>query len=76
MTALPPAKPPFGKLRVENADHFAAVYINDRFMGHASSVISAQASLLNPDIRLGYSSNGFACNRFVTIEADKTVIVR
>src|SRR5271163_276112 len=32
MVALPPAKPPFGKLRTENPDHFAAVYVNDRFM--------------------------------------------
>ena len=34
MMALPPAKPPFGRLRVENADSFGAVYVNDRFMGH------------------------------------------
>ena len=27
MKALPPAKPPFGQLRIENADHFAAVYV-------------------------------------------------
>ena len=49
MMALPPAKPPFGKLRVENADHFAAVYVNDRFMGHVDEFSNfAQALLLNP----------------------------
>ena len=31
---LPPPKPPFGKIRTESPDKFAAVYVNDRFMGH------------------------------------------
>ena len=49
MTALPPAKPPFGKLRTENPDHFAAVYVNNRFMGHVDEFSNfAQALLLNP----------------------------
>ena len=49
MTALPPAKPLFGKLGVENPDHFAAAYVNDRFMGHVDEFSNfAQALLLNP----------------------------
>jgi hypothetical protein len=35
LKALPPAKPPFGRIRTESADKFAAVYVNDRFYGHA-----------------------------------------
>jgi len=79
LTALPPAKPPFGKLRVENADHFAAVYINDRFMGHVDEFSNfAQALLLNPgtyEVRI-VPTNGSPVTQPVTIEADKTVTVK
>lgn len=79
LTALPPAKPPFGKLRVENADHFAAVYVNDRFMGHVDEFSNfAQALLLNPgtyEIRV-VPTNGSPVTKSVTIEADKTVVVK
>ena len=79
MTALPPAKPPFGKLRVENSDHFAAVYVNDRFMGHVDEFSNfAQALLLNPgtyEVRV-VPLNGSPITKSVTIEADKTVIVK
>ena len=46
MKALPLAKPPFGELRVENPDHFAAVYVNGHFMEvmWMSSAISRRAS--------------------------------
>jgi PEGA domain len=79
MVALPPAKPPFGKLRVENADHFAAVYVNDRFMGHVDEFSNfAQALLLNPgtyEVRV-VPMNGAPVTKTVTIEAEKTVIVK
>ena len=79
MTALPPAKPPFGKLRVENPDHFAAVYVNDRFMGHVDEFSNfAQALLLNPgtyEVKV-VPSSGPTITKSVTIEADKTVIVK
>ena len=79
MVALPPAKPPFGKLRVENADHFAAVYVNDRFMGHVDEFSNfAQALLLNPgtyEVRV-VPTNGAPITKTVTIEAEKTVIVK
>lgn len=49
LKALPPAKPPFGELRTKNADKFAAVYVNDRYMGHADEFDNfAQGLLLNP----------------------------
>jgi hypothetical protein len=79
MTALPPAKPPFGRLRVENADHFAAVYVNDRFMGHVDEFSNfAQALLLNPgtyEVKV-VPLNGSPVMKLVTIETDKTVIVK
>jgi hypothetical protein len=79
MTALPPAKPPFGKLRVENPDHFAAVYVNDHFMGHVDEFSNfAQALLLNPgtyEVKI-VPSNGSPLTKTVTLEADKTVIVK
>jgi hypothetical protein len=79
MMALPPAKPPFGKLRIENADHFAAVYVNDRFMGHVDEFSNfAQALLLNPgsyEVRV-VPTNGAPITKTVTIEAEKTVIFK
>jgi hypothetical protein len=79
MTALPPAQPPFGKLRVENPDHFAAVYVNGRFMGHVDEFSNfAQALLLNPgtyEVKI-VPLNGSPVTKSVTIEADKTVIVK
>jgi hypothetical protein len=66
MTALPPAKPPFGKLRTENPDHFA------EFSNFA------QALLLNPgtyEVKI-VPLNGSPVTKAVTIEADKTVIVK
>jgi hypothetical protein len=79
MIALPPAKPPFGKLRIENADHFAAVYVNDRFMGHVDEFSNfAQALLLNPgtyEVKV-VPANGAPVTKTVTIEAEKTVIFK
>jgi len=79
MMALPLAKPPFGKLRVENADHFAAVYVNDHFMGHVDEFSNyAQSVLLNPgtyEVKV-VPTNVPAITKTVTIEVDKTVIVK
>jgi len=79
VVALPPAKPPFGKLRIENADHFAAVYVNDRFMGHVDEFSNfAQALLLNPgtyEVKV-VPTNGAPVTKTVTIEAEKTAIVK
>jgi len=79
MVALPPAKPPFGKLRIENPDHFAAVYVNDRFMGHVDEFSNfAQALLLNPgtyEVKI-VPTNGSPVTKTVTVEADKLVVVK
>ena len=78
MMALPPAKPPFGRLRVQNPDHFAAVYVNGRFMGHVDEFSNfAQGLLLNPgeySLRV-VPTSGPPITRTVKIEADKTLVV-
>jgi len=81
MKALPPAKPPFGRLRTEHPDHFAAVYVNDRYMGHVDEFSNfAQGLLLNPgtyEVKI-VPANGkdLPITKNVTIEADKTAIVK
>ena len=76
---LPPPKPPFGRLRTESADKFAAVYVNDRFMGHADEFSNfAQGLLLNPGeytVKI-VPASGSPVTKTVQIEADKTVIVK
>jgi hypothetical protein len=72
---LPLAKPPFGRLRIQNPDKFAAVYVNDRFMGHADEFNNfAQGLLLNPgeyEVRVEPTNGSAPITEKVTIEADK-----
>jgi hypothetical protein len=79
LKALPPPKPPFGRLRTENSDKFAAVYVNDRFMGHVDEFSNtAQGLLLNPGeytVKI-VPATGQPITQTVKIEADKTVIVK
>jgi hypothetical protein len=79
LTALPLAQPPFGRLRTYNADKFAAVYINDKFYGHAGEFNNpVQGLLLKPgeyDVKI-VPASGTPVTQHVKIEADKTVIVR
>jgi len=76
---LPPAKPPFGRVRTESADKFAAVYVNDKYMGHAGEFNnSVQGLLLNPgdyNVRI-VPASGSPVTQTVKVEADKTVIVK
>ena len=80
MKALPPAKPPFGTLRTENPDHFAAVYVNTHYMGHVDEFSnSAQGLLLNPgtyEVKIVPTAGGAPVIKTVTIEANQTVIVK
>ncbi len=79
LTALPLPKPPFGKLHTENADKFAAVYVNDKFMGHVGEFNNmTQSLLLSPgeySVRI-VPANGQPISQQVRIEANKTVIVK
>jgi hypothetical protein len=79
MKALPPAKPPFGRLRTITTDKFAAVYVNGKFMGHAGEFNnSVQGLMLNPGtyaVKI-VPVSGDGHEEQVKIEADKIAIVR
>jgi hypothetical protein len=79
LKALPAPKPPFGTLRTESADKFAAVYVNDKFMGHADEFSNPfQGLLLNPGeytVKI-VPASGQPVTQTVKIEADKTVLVK
>jgi len=80
MKPLPPAKPPFGQLRTENPDHFAAVYVNERYMGHVDEFSNfAQGLLLNPgtyEVKIAPVNGQNPVTKTVTIEANKTAVVK
>lgn len=79
MKALPPAKPPFGMLRTTSKDKFAAVYINDRFMGHAGEFNnSTQGLKLNPGaytLKVVPANRDQGSQEQIRIEADKVTVV-
>ena len=79
LKALAPAKPPFGTIRTESNDKFAAVYVNDKFMGHADEFSnSSQGLLLNPGeytVKI-VPASGSPITQTVKVEADKVVIVK
>ena len=80
MKALPPAKPPFGRLRIISPDKFSAVYVNGKFMGHADEFNnSAQGLLLNPGeytVKVVPLTGGAEREEQVKIEEGKVTIVR
>ena len=80
MKPLPPAKPPFGQLHTVTADKFDAVYVNDRFMGHAGEFNNSHQSLeLNPGeytVKIVPVAGGAPHEEHVKIEADKVTIVK
>lgn len=77
---LPVPKPPFGSLRTENADHFAAVYVNGNYMGHVDEFSNPfQVLKLQPgkyEVKIVPVSGQNPVTQTVTIEADKTVVVK
>src|SRR5579864_7163112 len=74
LTPVPLAQPPFGRLRTISADKFAAVYVNEKYCGHADEFSNfAQGLLLNPgeyDVKI-VPSSGAPVLAKVKIEADK-----
>jgi PEGA domain-containing protein len=79
LTPVPLAKPPFGRLRTVSTDKFAAVYVNERFCGHADEFSNfAQGLLLNPgeyDVKI-VPATGTPVTAKVKIEADEVTVVR
>jgi len=79
MTALPVPKPPFGRIRTENKDKFAAVYVNGKYYGHADEFSNADQGLLIPpgeyEVRVEPLSGSPVVQK-VKVEENKTVIVK
>jgi hypothetical protein len=79
MKALPPPKGPFGRIRTVHPEKYAAVYVNDHYMGHAGEFNNPTQGLLLPvgdyDVRVE-PSTGSPIKQHVKVEADKTVILK
>ena len=79
LKALPIAKPPYGRLRTITADKFAAVYLNDKFYGHAGEFNNPVQGMLLPPGEYAVKivpPTGTPHEEKITIQADKTTIVR
>jgi len=79
MTALPAPKLPFGTLRTDAPNKFAAVYVNNKFMGHAGEFNnSMQGLMLNPGdytVKIVPVCGGEGHEEHVKIAADKVTSV-
>jgi PEGA domain-containing protein len=77
---IPVAKPPFGRLRTEAEDKFAAVYVNGKFMGHVDEFSnSSQGLLLNPGeytVKIAPAGGGPEHEETVRIQADQVTLVK
>jgi hypothetical protein len=79
LKALPLAKPPFGRLRVETTDKYAAVFVDGKFMGHSGEFNNPlQGLLLNPGeytVKV-VPPSGPEHEEKIKIEADKVAIIK
>jgi hypothetical protein len=80
MKALPPAKGPFGMIHTSSPDKFAAVYVNDKYYGHAGEFNNSMQALLLPageyKVRVEPVSGGAPINQTIKLEAGQTVFVK
>ena len=74
------AQGPFGILRTEYPDKFAAVYVNDKFYGHSGEFDHGAQGLKLPagayTVRIEPVSGGNPVSQKVTIEAGKRSVVK
>jgi hypothetical protein len=77
---MPLIKPPYGMLRTEGPDKFAAVYLDGRFMGHVDEFSNiGQRLLLNPGeytVKIVPLSGGQEHEEKVKIEENKTTTIK
>ena len=80
LTAVPLAQPPFGLLRTEHVDKYAAVYINGKFFGHVDEFSNfAQGIKINPgeyDVRIEPLSKGEVRAARVIIRKGETTVLK
>lgn len=79
LKALPVPKGPFGRLRTESPEKFAAVYVNGAYMGHADEFNNfAQGLLLPPGeymVKIVPVGGGPGVEQKVDLKANETTIV-
>jgi hypothetical protein len=79
MKPLERPKPPFGMLKIEGFDKYAAVYVDGRFVGHKDEFDNGvQGLLLNPgsyEIRVEPTNGDSPMTEKVTIEVNKVSTV-
>jgi hypothetical protein len=80
LKALPEPKGPFGRLRVQGAEKYAAVYVNGGYMGHADEFDNFAQGLLLPagsySVKIVSVSGTPVAEQKVELKANETVIVR
>lgn len=79
MKALPQAQGPFGMIRIQcPSDKFAAVFLNEKFMGHADEFNASAQRLMVPageyDLKV-VPASGNAHNQKITLKANETITV-
>jgi len=79
MKRLPEPKGPFGRLRVEGAEKYAAVYVNGGYMGHVDEFDNFAQGLLLPageyTVKVVSVSGAPVAEQKVDLKADGTVVV-
>lgn len=79
LQALPPAKPPFGQLRIIADEKYAAVFVNGKYMGHVDEFDGPnERLLLNPGeytVKVVPMSGGPEHEEKVTLQADQLTVV-
>jgi hypothetical protein len=79
LKALPVPAGPFGKIRTENADRYAAVYLNGKYYGHVDEFSNASQGILLPpgdyEVRIEPLS-GQPVSKAVKVAANQTVVVK
>ena len=80
LTALPVPKPPFGRLRTQGPDKYAAVYINGSYMGHVDEFDNSSQGLLLPPgqyvLKIVPLTAGSEVNQTIELKANETTVVR
>ena len=75
LQALTLAKPPFGSLKVKGFEKYAAVYVNEAYMGHADEFDGpGERLLLNPgdyNVKIASQAGSTLLEQKVTIQQDK-----
>ena len=76
----PLAKPPFGRMKVEGFEKYAAVYVNEAYMGHEDEFNGPnQGLLLNPgdyNVKVTSQAGSTLLEQKVTIQQDKISTVK